>query len=65
MSRYKVTQRTFGLGLSSATSQTRAVEEHINEHAAMGWELVQADKSSLELPITWRFIWKVPPDADA
>ena len=62
MAKYKVTQKTFGWGFGSARTQTTNIEEHINEHAAKGWELIQAHKSSWEIPITWRFIWKLPND---
>lgn len=62
MAKYKVTQKTFGLGFASATAQTTSMEEHINAHATKGWELIQADKSPWEIPVTWRFIWKLPND---
>jgi hypothetical protein len=60
MHRYRVTQETFGLGFSSSTHMTQRVEQHITSHASEGWELIQADKSGWEMPITWRFIWKLP-----
>ena len=61
MAKYKVTQKTFGV-FGSPTTQTTGIEEHINEHAAKGWELIQADKSLWEIPATWRFIWKLASD---
>jgi hypothetical protein len=60
MHRYRVTQETFGLGFSSSTHMTQRVEQHITSHASEGWELIQADKSVWEMPVTWRFIWKLP-----
>lgn len=56
---YKVTQMTFGLGLQSVTNRTLKIEQHLNECAAKGWELVKYDKSLWEIPVVWRFVWKV------
>ena len=65
MAKYKVTQKTFGLGFGSSKTQTTSIEEHINEHAAKGWQLIQTNKSSWEIPITWRFIWKLANDQES
>ena len=66
MNKYRVTQITRGIGLSGTATQTERIEEHLNEQSGVhGWELVQADKSSWEIPVTWRFIWKVPSGAKA
>jgi len=64
MFEYRVTQKTFGLGISSAKNQTLAIEQHINEYACKGWQLLQADKSPWEIPVTWRFIWKLPNEIE-
>ena len=64
MAKYKVTHKTLGWVVSCGR-QTAKIEEHINEHAAKGWELIQADKSYWEIPITWRFIWKLPDDQES
>ena len=64
MAEYKVTQKTLGWGFGSPSTQTTKIGQHINEHAAKGWELIQADKSPWEIPITWRFIWKLPKDSE-
>ena len=59
MDQYRVTQLTFGLGLQSVATRTLMIEQHLNEYGNKGWELVKYDKSIWEIPVVWRFVWKI------
>ena len=61
MAKYKVTHKAVGW-VVTASRQTAKIEEHLNEHAAKGWELIQADRNNWEIPLTRRFVWKLPND---
>jgi hypothetical protein len=61
MPEYKVTVLTLGLGFSSAKTQARKIQEHLEEVSSQGWRLFQADRNYLAIPIYWTFIWERDP----